>query len=752
MAWVVIANLKGVPGDAAALEILSVTPKFQGALPDGADFNTYVTMAHRGTWRFEGGKSYVNAPWGNGPAPSSGFLEVQATQTPLTTVQKTTGTDDLCWRTYNRVSGTAGQWNAALTSRPAPLGMLSRAAASQAILDLARRDGWTAVYDPTNPMTPAASNGEVTRLVDSLGTGLDLVAHTGFEGVLRRGEFGMLSGISSLPGVAGSSFRQTLNLPISGGVAVMFLAQASGFTNATEYLATANVGSTSLNPVVRGTSTKAFGLSQGVGTDKIRDSKPHIFTTLHTGQNIELMVDGQYAAILKNNGLGSNLTAFSLGGSALGTAHFTGTFGPALIHTGNPSRAVIDRMERLLRALAGLEKGPHLLSPNCVAYNVSESGAVSVQHGSQGYIHGAGIASMTKMMTWLTVKTVFTDAQINSTLGTYVEGDDQGTTGFAPGDTATLIDWMWGGLGPSWDAPNNIAARTAGEKLLTDEGQPVTAELARARFLKEMNDLWQSWGYVSRPFTAFTYAATLSPVEIVDLLKRASKDSQMGPMMATTSKTINITGPNPRTPTSSHTIVSGNPWAFPEWAGGKTGTGNGFAHVATMWTNPVDGEKQYTVVVGTDADDPATRYYELRKIMVATMSSGPNNGLYESSRPDIGNGLKTTGELDLTGPAGGTVEELGQGLFVIRRGDEMTLTFRDVALPADHAALNVIQYSLRPEQFEYGEVTSYSGSTVKTVQVRITPNGTINVYGNAAGDVLRGSVRWRTRLGWPTSL
>ena len=76
MAWVVIANLKGLPGDAASLAELANRPKSTAPdLPNGTNIDTYHQKQHVGWWAFSAGNITGEPP---NMGSSASMLEVLA--------------------------------------------------------------------------------------------------------------------------------------------------------------------------------------------------------------------------------------------------------------------------------------------------------------------------------------------------------------------------------------------------------------------------------------------------------------------------------------------------------------------------------------------------------------------------------------------------------------------------------------------------------------------------------------------------
>lgn len=712
----------------------------RGTLPNGTDLDSLTDPKHSGVWTLTSSNNYPNAPF---PISSAATLLVNVGSPILTVSQVLILGGDLRTKMafrerFQQEVSLFSPWEEVMTKSNARTPY-------QQIVDLAKRDGWVSVFDPGNPSTRGLNSGYVQQIRDGLGNKSPMTGFVGQSGALVENAFGQMDGVARSSGI-GYSVNMAQN--IDQRAVIMQLVKWSPGKNDTEYMNHYTAGGT-YGSVVRGNSSKAFGLLTGQGTEKLRDTDPHIVTTIIGDGNTELLIDRQSAATGKLGNYEPSLGYTAMGSSQLGTFNFNGTIGPMLIHTGNPTNEQIDRMHALLSSLSGIDKGPHLLDYSTVAYSVNSEGRTTFVHGDVDSIFPTGIASMTKMMTWLTATTIFTPSELNSLTATYQEGDDSGAGDFQVGDTMTLVDWAWMALGPSRDAPNNVIAREGGLRLL--DGAPGDPQ---ARYLQEMNDLWESFGYVTRPFSAFFFAATLSAREVADLLQRALANPWMNDLMKTPERTVTVVGANARTMTRTHTIVTGNPYEFPQWLGGKTGSGNSVGHIATAWTNPKDGLTEYTIVLNTPLSDTYARYKELRKLMMAVSFSGANYPLKQSTSPNIGTGVRVTGSIDITSKFSGASKTSSDqsGIFVERRGDMSRLIFRDVTISPTTSGTNAIPFSIRPRYAAADEVNSIEAGNVKSFPVRISNTGSVSIYGVDTPTVVSGSMEWDVRNGWPESL
>ena len=171
---------------------------------------------------------------------------------------------------------------------------------SEKIKELARRDGWLAVYDPTDPDNVMVEDGRAVRIHDGLGALPSLQSNATFGPTVEKCEFGQLSGLLAPQGDS-RWMRAVLNSGISSPVTIVIVARNSEQTSTgTRYLfdqwqdgdrhrILKNVPST-------GGAWAAEGGSSGlVSGEDPSDTDPQIIRVAFDGRRTGITVDGQWS-------------------------------------------------------------------------------------------------------------------------------------------------------------------------------------------------------------------------------------------------------------------------------------------------------------------------------------------------------------------------------------------------------------------------------------------------------------------------
>lgn len=710
----------------------------RGTLPDGTDLNDYKKPEHSGVWRALTIYEYPNLPWPQEERNQIGIFVTAPSTSTLGFLQLYIEVGRFAWRTSP--GSVWGSWKENVTTESfdsliaASKGITTP---SKQLLDLAKLDGWFAVYDPTSPGTVTMdTQGRVTELADGLANAGPLTqSSSGNAPILQKNGFGQLAALDT---TVGKRLSGTFGEVLSDPMTVITLSRWSGSKGGSNFQTIVDgVSSGRKNMIIRSARPESpYGFGNGEGNDRPADNHSHIMTLRSHGDHSEMWIDSQQAA-LQLSPSSTTLGGITIGSTPNGTNGFEGQVGPVLVYAGEIGQEKLNRMLLLLQSLTGIIKGPHLLEPTTVAYSVTESGRTVLTHGDVDMVWPTGIQSITKLMTCLVAREVISDM---SEQIAYDSSDGTGNNPMLPGDTMSWEDWMWMSLGPSFNVPNQVISRAAGQRM--PGGDP---DNAHQIFMEAMNARAESFGYGQNVFTSTFHAAKLSARHTVDLLQRCMADPVLKALLSTRSKQVNVLGPNPRQYTWGHTIPSGAPYNFPEWEGGKTGGGNGDAHVVTAWKPSPGAETHYTAIMCTPLDVPEARYTELKKIMTASVTEGANAALTPSTQPKRGDGLRQTGRVDVTDDFGAIRDGSASAVILERRGDWASLNFQAVSLDADYDQI-VIPAGFRPETFEYGVLMSDS---VTPREVQISPSGRVQIKGLAAGEILRGGISWRTRREWP---
>lgn len=201
------------------------------------------------------------------------------------------------------------------------------------------------------------------------------------------------------------------------------------------------------------------------------------------------------------------------------------------------------------------------------------------------------------------------------------------------GDIVTVRDLLYGMMMPSGNDAGRTLGRIVGQKLLDDEG--ATGD-ALTRHVQEMNAQGVAWGWA--PGFAFAgpsghpnQSGRVSARQVVDLWRRSVADyPDYRDVAGTLTHQAQVTGPNARTLSLTHTINPNGSVPFPEFISGKTGSvaGSNPARSAVYyWSDPDSGDGRVSVILATPSPDPA-RYVEMRAQMDYVISNpAPRSGL-----------------------------------------------------------------------------------------------------------------------------
>lgn len=627
MAWVTISNLKGPPGDSAAMEILAKVPQRRGLLPDGADANDYYKPEHYGIWQGVSTGGYLNMPL----AGSSFVWEVLPASAGFAVVQRRTDSDKMIWReAIDAAANLWGPWRTVADDADVPMPERQRM-----LYDLAKSDGWYALYDPANPKGRDLVNGDVATIYDLMGNlppaTTDVASsRPRWSPASWDGYGGAWYGVNN---VANALRTGTFAEPIQQPSFIMTLARSDistptgrvivdGATNAGRQAILAS----SLFPGKWGTyAGNEFGSTVDI------DASDHVFGAQFNGAfsttGSRFFIDG----VARTGSWGSTANTRPLDGLTLGNHQagaagrwWDGLIGPTLIYKGIPSDDVRGRMERALQAIT--------IPAGRVASDKLNSGEAVLMRadGTLEFNKNADRldvpASLTKMVTQYVARQNITNARLDEVV-TLTSTDD--LAGSAPqlkaGDQLTFRDLFYLAALPS----HNVAA-----ELLADR---VGAEIAgtgtnREKFIARMNTTVQGWGWEGAVFTTASGLGTsnkASARQMGQLIFRIrDEDPTLIGIMGTLTRSIYLTGADPRTITATHSIpVNGTP-AFPEFVAGKTGTLNNIIGNVCMLVNH-GGTVKAVVTMG--ALPVNERYPDARMILdgTATTSLSRSPGLTE---------------------------------------------------------------------------------------------------------------------------
>lgn len=488
-------------------------------------------------------------------------------------------------------------------------------APAQKILELAERDGWTAVYDPSDPERARVRGGKVEALLDGLGNLQHLEAGDDAPDHLP-GEFGQLAGMGG-----GGYLTGSLGRTISQPVTYLTVARSTESHEENRYLFSSGHSAWSR---VSGGSRQLVANGGANGPVPARwDSHPHVVRLTYDGSDGGSMisVDGQPEGI--GRGINSTYT-MTLGAHSSGDdRRWAGTFGPFLILEGEPDEAKIGRMTALLMGLGSVPVTPPRIAPGTVAYSEDSSGEPEVVHGDPDRINdSATVASITKVMTLWVARKHLSDDDMFTTV-TVSEEDDRSSPRIQPGDELDFFSLMTLAARPSDNTSPRTLAREVGQIILDNEGESGDPE---SRFVEEMNSEAEELGYEGANFRNPQFGALMSARHVADLFRRSLEDEYLRAAHVVADTTVEVVRDGETiTVDVPHTIEANSPWDTDQITAGKTGTNYGFGHVVAAWRHP-DGTEHVSVVLNASSSVGSRRYRDLFKLISRSTTGGGYSG------------------------------------------------------------------------------------------------------------------------------
>ncbi|MCA4960987.1 serine hydrolase [Pseudomonas sp. Y24-6] len=503
-------------------------------------------------------------------------------------------------RPKGAVYSAGGIWHWTRDDEPVPVPWMR-------ILDLAKRDGWLSVYDFTNDATLSLVESAGVQYISGV---TDALGHSpaGLQVTQAMRPVLVSDGIG---GLKAARFAGTQKLLISDSViynqaySVLTVSKFSGPLNvvgSTGRFAFSGRGAD--RPGIIGYDN-AGSLTAWHGNGvagKTLTNEAFVFGAIFDGVNTTAYQDGWYmgtGTVTSTN----KLQMGYIGADYQGQRGWIGDIAALLIYNGNPGTDKIKRMQDLLADVFSIPVPE--LEISALGASVTRLSDMKVLYGKNVDATGH-VASVTKVMTALVLDRAVSD--LSQTL-TVVAGDivDSTSTVFVKaGDAVSYLDLMHAALLPS---DNNAATAIArGVGYLIDPSAANDAA-AKAAFYAQMNVVAALLGMTATTYNN-SYEGTTS--NATDLTKLLAHINANAPRMLTVGSkgtyVMTVTGTNPRSYTITSTV---NPYAFPVYVFGKTGTGDSYGSLVFMWDR--DGERYASVMVRSF---PSTlRYREARWLM-----------------------------------------------------------------------------------------------------------------------------------------
>ena len=440
--------------------------------------------------------------------------------------------------------------------------------AASKVLELARVDGWFAVFDPSNPQYRELAEGRIASMSDVLGNLPEVRA----EKPALQPDWVP----TALNGMGAARHREqsviTLLTEVSFGepMFIMMLAQfaapghhaAPGHPFDRQTIVDGQFGGDGRN--IRGQGR----LDQGalhIDTDglmsAVNDTKPHVFEC-QVGPDGESLAQGFFVGGSPEVGHGNDDGHDSFSRLAPGDPHSPGHphservreghegrsgrdvyVGPVLVFRGVPPEGVRERMSRLLTSFTSESRRVR------VDQLVSRTAIRTDVHGEVEFEKNPDKlevpASLTKMLTAYLTRQTIGDDQLNERVTLTSEDHLKGSEpGLRVGDELTYLDLLYLAMLPSHNVASEILASRVGPKLVgTGRGY--------GRFLAEMNATIRKWGWQGAVFTnasGLGMSNRATARQMSELLWRiANEDATLLKIMGARTYDINVAGPHART-------------------------------------------------------------------------------------------------------------------------------------------------------------------------------------------------------------
>lgn len=493
-----------------------------------------------------------------------------------------------------------------------------------ALRELAQRDGWAALYDPTDESTTTVVDGHIVEVRDSLG---NLPPLTGDAAPSQLGAVYGFEGQLTLDGLENSdlqivtliqphttSVRSVISNPSINGVFSFYLSQGrlgihQMLENWTYY------GAEYRDALFQDVPTI---VSYHVGDNTVRVGTHDITPDIALGQDEPIEMSHTQLMFGQHNGL---------------------NIGPILVAESGISDDVYQRAVELLSALSGapstIQQNTQRFAPSGYATTTPDGNIVSGFRANRPEI----LASLTKLLTVYLARQIVPASQH----GDLIEflGTSSGPVNLRWGDKITWTDAFHISLLQSVNTVTRMIARHAGN-LIDPE-----ANSGYDTFIDHMNATVQSWGWDRASFTTADglQENRATAAQICELLHRIHQDDpDMVAIMGAREYEFTVVPATPSNPNDepespgqqriTNIIYDGvNGVPFPEMLGAKGGAltifddedpevagGDRRRHaMAILWQDPVSGHTMATTLLNPGGP-LEYRYEATRQIMDTTRS------------------------------------------------------------------------------------------------------------------------------------
>lgn len=488
------------------------------------------------------------------------------------------------------------------------------------LVELARRDSWLGLYDPTdeNSIT-VTEGGKVFEIRDLLGNLPPLRADASAASVYPaylKNEFGRMSGIGK--GVMLSAFTSTIPQPLT----VTVVARDEKYLGAQRAIFGSDGTGNRVQAGITATEDAYVGTSALIRSDEPIMPGAHIWESNFDETQTTLLVDSQLVKRGLPAGQTDGLSNLRVGANRRSSPtnvvyQWQGPIGALVVRKGIDLEAN-NRMRQAMRALTAIPEATPHFAPNVRAIDLDSMGRETIIWGDPDFVTTGSVASCTKVLNAVIVRKYVTDAMLDDEVTVLAEDEFiMNTPNLKDGDVVTYRELLYSMLVPSNNTAPRTLARAVGA-LISGDGDPTE------KFIAAMQAQLDSWGFYGADIAGNPNPGgglRMSVRQLALMMKHACEDSLLKGIMGTETHTVTITGPDARTVEVTNTFVSSNDYGrMDEWVASKDGTGTYTSCSVFIWRHP-DGTEHIGAfqgaVVGQDR-----RFEEIGKLIEAARS-GP---------------------------------------------------------------------------------------------------------------------------------
>lgn len=621
-----VADSAAAAVEQAAQTVMATSVRRRGRA-DGLDLNKLVSLTnHVGPWAISAAGAALNMPDGfvsTGQYSAEANLDVIAagpaviqrlsSRWPAVTWERT------CLDTTNFVWT---EWRAA-SGRTSPL------------LELAKRDGWLALYDPTDETSITVDRtGVVYEIRDLLGNLPPLICDSPS---LSQYPPYLKDEIGTMSAIGRGTLVSTFDTPIVQPLTIMGVGKDDKYVGLQRALFGGDSTVIRLQAGITSSETAYMGNSKLIRAGEPVLPGPHIWETNYDATQSTQLIDGQLVKRGLPESAVDGIVNFRIGASRRNGSSlvypWVGKIGAIAIRAGIDHEAK-NRMRQAMKAVTAIPDAKPNFAPYVRAIDLDSYGRETVIWGDPDLVTVGSVASVTKVLNAVVARKYLTGEKLTE-LATVLNSDEFiiNPPELKGGDIVSYLDLLHAMLIPSNNTAPRTLARTLGA-LMPGGGDPTQ------KYIDAMQQQLDDWGFYGASIESNPGGGLrMSTRQMALMMKYACEDPLLKDIMGKETHTVTITGANARNVDVTNTFVSSNPYGrIDEWIASKDGTGTTTSCSVFIWRHP-DGTEHIGALQGARLNVDS-RSDEIAKLIEAVRSGPrldhrfiPSGGFEQSTGP-----------------------------------------------------------------------------------------------------------------------